>query len=121
MKSDLPDRSFRFAVEIVDFCKYLQKNSDVSGVLVKQLLRSGTSVGANIQEGQSSQSDADFLNKYSISCKECRETLYWLKLVNATEPTCVNVETVLNEANELVAILTTIVKKMKAKKMKFEV
>ena len=116
MKSDLPERSFKFAISIVKLCKILQKDTEVSSVLIKQVLRSGTSVGANIEEGQSSQSEADFLSKYCISCKECRETLYWLKLIKATEPCSNIIEQVITEANELVAILTTIIKKIRAKR-----
>jgi four helix bundle protein len=118
MKKDLPERSFLFAVNIVNLCKELQKNTGLSSVLIKQLLRSGTSVGANIEEGQSSQSEADFLSKYSISCKECRETQYWLRLIKVTEPSCKDFEHIINEANELIAILTSIIKKLKEKKLR---
>ncbi len=117
MKSDLPERTFEFAVQIVKLCKVLDEKSGVSKTLVNQLLRSGTSVGANVQEGQSSQSEADFLAKYNIACKEARETHYWLRLLVATN--LISEEQVKDqtkECNELVAILTVIVKKLKAKK-----
>jgi four helix bundle protein len=52
--------------------------------LANQLLRSGTSIGANVEEGQAGQSEADFIAKYGIACKEARETYYWLKLFSAT-------------------------------------
>ena len=77
MKSDLPDRSFEFATRIVKFCFVLQKQHGVTHVLANQLLRAGTSIGANIEEGQSSQSEADFVSKYAIACKEARKTRYW--------------------------------------------
>ena len=70
MKSDLPNRTFEFAKRIVRLCRYLEDRPGVSRVLANQLLRSGTSVGANIEEGQASQSEADFVSKYSIACKE---------------------------------------------------
>ncbi|MGD9201512.1 MAG: four helix bundle protein [Chitinispirillia bacterium] len=72
-KRDLPERSFKLAISIVKLCKQLRENSDVFYDIIRQLLKAGTSVGANIEEGESSQSEADFLTKYSIACKECRE------------------------------------------------
>jgi four helix bundle protein len=72
----LPERSFKFALAIIDLCRKLDEKPGVSRTLSNQLLRSGTSVGANIEEGQGSQSRADFLSKYSIACKEARETLH---------------------------------------------
>lgn len=79
MKSDLPERTFAFAVRIVELCRLLGENQGVSRTLVNQLLRSGTSMGANVEEGQASQSEADFLAKYGITCKEARDTQYWLR------------------------------------------
>jgi four helix bundle protein len=79
---------------------------------VQQLLRAGTSVGANVEEGQASQSRADFVSKYSIACKEARETLYWLRLIAASGLAAGDdLRALTTESNELVAILTTIVKK----------
>ena len=83
MRNDLPERTFGFAVKIVEICRLLEKKTGVSRTLMSQLLRSGTSIGANVQEGQASQSEADFLAKYSIACKEARETQYWLRLIIA--------------------------------------
>lgn len=85
MKSDLPDRTFAFAERIVRLCIALEANGKVSTTLANQLLRSGTSVGANVEEAQASQSNKDFVHKYSIACKEARETHYWLRLLAATE------------------------------------
>ena len=117
MKSDLPERTFKFAVQIVKLCKVLDEKAGVSKTLVNQLLRSGTSIGANVQEGQSSQSEADFLAKYSIACKEARETHYWLRLLVATNIIPEEkVNGLTKECNELLAILTVIVKKLKSKK-----
>ena len=106
MKSDLPERTFKFAVQIVKLCKVLDEKSGVSKTLVNQLLRSGTSIGANVQEGQSSQSEADFLAKYNIACKEARETHYWLRLLVASELFSEGkVHDLTNECNELLLIL----------------
>jgi four helix bundle protein len=117
IKRDLPDRTFAFAVEIVKLCRLLDEKPGVSRTLANQLLRSGTSIGANIQEGQGSQSEADFLTKYSIACKEARETQYWLRLLAATEIIPENqLSGLINECGELLAIITVIVKKLKAKR-----
>ncbi len=79
--------------------------------MANQLLRSGTSVGANVEEGQAAQSRADFLNKLSIACKEARETHYWLRLLAATEIVGENrLNGLLDEANQITAILTAITK-----------
>ena len=82
--------------------------------LAHQLLRSGTSIGANIEEAQASQSTADFISKYSIACKEARETHYWLRLLAATDILPEHrLSDLLNECNELIAILTSIIKKLR--------
>lgn len=111
-KRDLPGRTFEFARRIVKLCQTLDQTPGVSRTLAKQLLRSASSIGANVEEGQGSQSKADFTAKYYIACKEARETHYWLRLLAATEIVAAERLTVLiDEANQLVAILTTIVKK----------
>ncbi len=78
-------RSFLFAVRIVKLCQFLEKQDRVSRTLANQLLRSGTSVGANIEEAQAGQSKADFTAKMSIARKEARETHYWLRLLKESE------------------------------------
>lgn len=114
---DLRERSFAFAVRVVRLAKSLDDQPVVGRTLTRQLLRSGTSIGANIEEGLASQSRADFVAKYSIACKEARETHYWLRLIAATGVMPVNrLEGLITEANELVAILTTIVRKTRANK-----
>jgi len=82
---DVCDRTFRFAVAIVRFCRQLDERPGVSRTLSKQLLRSGTSIGANVEEAQAGQSRNDFISKYSIALKEARETSYWLRLLIASE------------------------------------
>ncbi|MCC6865948.1 MAG: four helix bundle protein [Ignavibacteria bacterium] len=85
-KSDnvLMDKSFLFAIRIVRLYQYLCKEHN-EFVLSKQIVRCGTSVGANVEEAHGGISDADFSNKISISYKEARETKYWLRLLNATD------------------------------------
>lgn len=115
MRNDLGQRTFEFAVRVVNLCQTLNKSPGVSRTLAGQLLRSGTSIGANVEEGQASQSKADFVSKYSIACKEARETHYWLKLLVATEITHKDkLADLIDEADQLIAILTTIIKKTKA-------
>lgn len=112
MKTDLPERTFALAVRIVKLCESLDGKPGVSRSLSRQLLRSGTSIGANVEEGQASQSQSDFTSKYSIACKEASETHYWLRLLAATDRLpAARLQPITDECNELVAILTTIVKK----------
>lgn len=117
VKSDLPERTFAFAVRVTKLCQSLGRVRGVPRSLVSQLFSSGTSVGANVEEGQASQSRADFASKYSIACKEARETHYWLRLLVAADllPEA-KLAPLLQEANELIAILTSIVIKVKQKK-----
>lgn len=113
---DLRERTFRFAVRIVKLSQFLDNSPGASRTLARQLLRSGTSIGANVEEGHGSQSKADFTSKYSIACKEARETHYWLRLLVASDVTPEDrLIELIDESNQLVAILTTIVKKSKPK------
>ena len=72
---DIVERTFEFATNIVKLAFHLDERSSVARVLSKQILRSGTSVGATIEEGQSAQSKLNFIRKYSITLKEARETI----------------------------------------------
>ena len=108
----IQDRAFEFSIRIVKLHQYLMKSGETSRILSNQILRSGTSIGANLEEAKGGQSKADFLSKCSILLKEARETHYWLRLLAVCElvPT-EKLIPMIQEANELVAILTTIVKK----------
>ena len=153
MKSDLPERTFAFAARVVRICLHLDESSEVSRTLANQLLRSGTSIEANVEEGQVAQStahevrqhvdgvvkrsetardkvegstrwvpsgqrDAHFISKYSIACKEARETHYWLRLLAETELLSTGLITPLQaECNEIIAILTSIIKKLRAEEI----
>ena len=79
-KSILEEKSFTFALRIIKLNKYLQKNQK-EYVLSKQILRSGTAIGALMQEAKYAQSRADYLHKQSIALKEANETKYWLRLL----------------------------------------
>jgi four helix bundle protein len=116
-RRDLPERTFQFALRIVMLCQSLDTRTGVARVLARQLLRSGTSVGANVEEGQAAQTEADFLTKHSIACKEARETHYWLRLLSAAEVfPAERLRDLTQECNELVAILTASVKRLKERR-----
>ena len=111
---EIQERTFEFAIRIVKLCQYLDEKPGVKRTLSNQLLRSGTSVGANIEEAQAGQSRADFLSKMSIASKEARETLYWLKILEKAELISDDrLQDLKQEADEIVRILTSIVKATK--------
>jgi len=120
-KRDLCERTFRFALAIIGLCRKLSAKAGVARTLGGQLLRSGTSIGANVEEGQAAQSRADFVSKYSIARKEARETHYWLRLLAESKivPSEKLAELII-ESDELIAILTTIVKKVQTRNKKDE-
>ena len=84
MANVVEEKSFQFAIRIVRLYQYLRSKKK-EFVLSKQLLRSGTSIGANVAEAQQAQSRADFLSKINIALKEAAETEYWLRLLRATD------------------------------------
>jgi four helix bundle protein len=113
---EIKERSFEFAVRIVKLCQQLDSQPGTPRTLANQLLRAGTSIGANIEEANGSQSKADFTAKMYIACKESRETLYWLRLLIKTDMISESkLSSLLDESNQLVAILTAIVKKSRVK------
>ncbi len=106
------DKSFNFAIRVVKLYKYLCDDKK-EYVLSKQLLRSGTSIGANINEAQAGQSKADFIAKMSIASKEARETKYWIDLLIKTDYLNLSeshVQSLLQEIEEIIKLLTSIVK-----------
>ncbi len=112
---DIKERGFSFACRIVKLYQFLAKRKSGVEVLGRQVLRSGTSIGANLEEATAAQSKADFISKCNIALEEARETYYWLRLLIKTEVVPANkLSELSNESNELVAILTTIVKKSRS-------
>jgi four helix bundle protein len=110
-KLDIRTRAFEFACRIVRFHQNVVRNP-TSRPLLLQVLRSGTSIGANLEEAEAGQSKADFIAKCRIALKEARETHYWLRVLAATEIVRPKrLAPLVQEANELVAIITTIVRK----------
>ncbi|WP_047787995.1 four helix bundle protein [Tenacibaculum mesophilum] len=104
-ESIVQGKSFQFSLKIISLYKKLQQEKEF--IISKQLLRSGTSIGANIEEALAGQSKRDFISKISISSKEARETKYWLRLLNLTN---IDVKDILSDIHELIRLLTAIVK-----------
>ena len=107
-ESIIEKKSFEFALKIIELYKKLLEQNEY--VLSKQLLRSGTSIGANVTEATAAQSKKDFITKMSIASKEARETKYWLTLLSKSKLVNVNFNDYLLEIDELIKILTSIVK-----------
>ena len=109
----ITEKSFQFAIRIVKLHKYLRTEKD-EYTLSKQILRSGTSIGANIAESQQAQSRSDFISKLSIALKEATETNYWLRLLHATSYlTDKEFSTMWEDCKELEKLLTAIINSTK--------
>jgi len=110
----IKEKSFLFAIEIVGLYKVLAERKEF--VLSKQVLRSGTSIGANVRESEHAQSKADFIHKLSISLKEANETEYWLDLLYETKYiTQIEFENLKPKIIELLKLLTSIINTSKSK------
>ena len=115
MANAIQDKSRAFAIDIINCYKFLVEEQH-EYVLSKQLLRCGTSIGANTRESKNAQSRNDFLNKLCIALKEADETDYWLDLLHAT---CYiddkMYDSLANDCNEIIKILTSIIKTLREK------
>jgi len=106
---DIKERAFLFATEIVDFCRPALPPAMMLRELAKQLLNSGSSIGANLEEADAGQSKPDFRSKIAISRKEARETRFWLRLMVHADPRLQqHASPLIDEARQLIDILTTI-------------
>lgn len=113
---DFSERLLDFAIRAIKLCESLP-NTYLGNHIRKQLIRSGTSVGANYEESRGAESDADFLHKMNITLKEARESLYWIKIINKSSLLPSNrLEDLIAENNEICAILTSSVKTSKKNK-----
>ena len=113
MEQTVERKSFLFAVRIVKLSKHLN-TSKKEYVLSKQLLRAGTSIGANIAEAEQAQSRADFISKMNIALKEAAETNYWLRLLQASDYLSENeFSSIYSDCRELEKMLTAIIKSAK--------
>ena len=112
MQSIIKDKTYAFALEIITLYKKLTEKNEY--VISRQLLKSGTSIGANVEEALAGQSRADFLSKMSIASKEARETNYWLRLLRDSNIiSCVPIDSLLEKSEEISKMLTAIVKTTK--------
>ena len=113
MDNVIKNKSFQFAIRIVRLYKFLCEEKK-EYILSRQLLRAGTSIGANVTESQQAQSKPDFVSKISIALKEASETKYWIKLLGATEYLSENqTKSILDDCVEIEKILVTILKSAK--------
>ena len=111
------EKSFAFALKIIELYKALVEGREY--VLSKQLLRSGTSIGANVEESAAAQSANDFVHKLSLASKEARETRYWLMLLQQSRLVDCDYSSHLKDIDEIINILTSIIKTMQEKNSKF--
>lgn len=109
----IQQKSFQFALDIIELYKKLIENKEF--ILSKQLLKSGTSIGANVEEALAGISKKDFTAKMSIASKEARETNNWLRLYDASKLVDLDYSVQLKESKEIVNILATIVKTSQSK------
>ncbi|HEY7443354.1 MAG TPA: four helix bundle protein [Vicinamibacterales bacterium] len=106
------ERTFQFSCTLVNFCREIETFSSVKSHVVIQLVKSGTSIGANVEEAKAAYSRREFAVKNAIALKEAREALYWLRIMHACKlaKTTDQIDALIDEAHQLVAILTSIVK-----------
>ncbi len=109
-------KSFQFSLKIISYCEKLEEQKKI--VISRQLLKSGTSIGANIREAQNAESKSDFIHKIKIAAKEADESEYWLLLCQNSEnyPNC---EELQNDCNELILIISKIIGSSKRSISKF--
>ncbi|OPC35281.1 hypothetical protein BAX97_10305 [Elizabethkingia meningoseptica] len=115
MKEDniIKQKSFNFAIRIIKLYQYLS-NDKKEFILSKQILRSGTSIGAMVRESEHAQSKSDFIHKLSIAQKEINETIYWLELFQATDYLSKQeFESINEDAVEIIKLITSIIKTTK--------
>jgi four helix bundle protein len=112
-KRDIVERTFNFSIEIIKLISLLPKNS-LGFALTNQIVRSGTSIGANVEEAQGAISKKEFIQRMQIALKEARETRYWIRIIIETKLAKeAAVNNILDENNQLLGILSTIVKNAK--------
>lgn len=104
----IEERNFKFALSIIKLVKELRNAKEF--VFADQILRSATSIGANVAEAGAGQSKKDFTHKMAIASKEARETRYWLRLLNESNLVITNLSSYIEEIEQIIKILTKIVK-----------
>lgn len=115
MKSNIiKDKTFDFALQAIELYKILKWQNEF--VISKQLLRSATSIGANVNEALAAESRADFIHKLAIANKEAKETFYWLQLLNRSQLISFDYTIYIEKTDEIIKILTSIIKTTSEKK-----
>ncbi|TAL57828.1 MAG: four helix bundle protein [Bacteroidetes bacterium] len=109
----IKDKSYQFAIKVVRFYKHLVENKR-EFIIAKQVIRSGTSIGAMIEEANQAESKADFIHKLSVANKEANETHYWLRLLRDSDIIGKEYLYLQNDCEELIRLLTAIIKSTKA-------
>lgn len=113
MDSPLQDKSFAFALQIIKLSRHLKEDYNEYNI-ARQILKSGTSIGANIREAKNAQSPSDFISKMSIALKEADETQYWLELIHAADMMTSNdYQSADKDLRELIAMLVSSIKTKK--------
>jgi four helix bundle protein len=116
INNPVKEKSFNFAIRIIKLSKWLKKHNHFE--LSQQIIRAGTSIGANVEEALAGQSKKDFIAKMAIASKEARETNYWLRLFVKSEVLPEKIcDSILNESEELIKLLTSIVKTCQTKEI----
>lgn len=100
-------KTFEFALKVIELYKQLLSENEY--IISKQLLKCGTSIGANVEEAIAAQSRKDFVSKMSIASKEARETDYWLRLLKESNLTQISVEALIKDINDIINILSKII------------
>ena len=114
-RRDIHERIYKFVIRILNLIKHIPKSPE-NIVLIGQITRSATSMGANDQEADGTNSKKDFIAKYSIVRKESKETLYWLRIISDTNPTLASrMKDLIQEAEEIVKIVSSIIWKTRSK------
>lgn len=110
---DIRERTFEFAVRVISLCKTLHKD-EINRILINQVVRSVTSIGANLEEATGAHTRKEFINCTNISRREARETDYWLRLIYEINNQVIKgrMDDLLKESNEIISILTASVKKL---------
>jgi four helix bundle protein len=105
------NKSFQFALDIVEYCELLEEHRKF--IIAKQLLKSGTAIGANVREAQNAESKADFIHKLKIAAKEADETEYWLMICKCSKNYPFN-DSLLESVKEIIKILSKIISTSKS-------
>ena len=116
MPEDIRERSFKFAIRVLKLCKGLPRD-EINRILINQVAKSSTSIGANLEEAQGANTRPEFINCTNIAKKEARETRYWLLIIAEVNPQFKErMQEIIEESEAIVKILTASIKKLRTRK-----